>query len=225
MTHFTEPGAVLRAPGRARGLPLLSYRQGGKRLSDLVLSILLAPLVAPLVALFWLAAKADGGPGFFAQDRVGLDGQRFRCWKIRSMHPDAERRLAELCATDPHAARDWDENMKLARDPRVTRLGRVLRATGLDELPQLWCVLRGDMSLVGPRPITAPELARYGSARGAYLSLRPGITGPWQVSGRNRVAYGTRVELDARYAQDLSLARDLVILWRTIGTVLRRTGC
>lgn len=206
-------------PDRLRGL----YRRRFKRLLDLSLVALALPGLAPLIALLWLLARADGGPGFHAQWRVGRDGRGFRCWKIRSMAPDAEARLAALLARDAGARRQWRLRAKLDPDPRVTRLGRVLRRASLDELPQLWCVWRGEMSLVGPRPVTRSELARYGLRARAYLSVRPGLTGPWQVSDRGG-AYAARVRIDAAYPGACCLRGDLALMWRTLGAVLRGTG-
>jgi lipopolysaccharide/colanic/teichoic acid biosynthesis glycosyltransferase len=155
---------------------------------------------------------------------VGRNGRAFRCWKIRSMVHDAEARLAELLETDLAAAEEWETYQKLDDDPRIMPLGDVLRRTSLDELPQLWNVLRGDMSLVGPRPVTAPELERYGASRSAYCAMRPGITGLWQVSGRNEVTYAERVALDVEYLRKMSLRLDVRIMLQTAGVVLRPTG-
>lgn len=138
------------------------------------------------------------------------------------MVPDAETRLRKLLRQNPDMRREWRMTHKLKHDPRVTRLGRVLRATGLDELPQIWNVLRGDMSLIGPRPITLEELDEYGSDRDVYDALRPGITGLWQVAGKNGVSYAKRIELDKTYRETLSLKLDLIILFKTFGVMLRR---
>jgi lipopolysaccharide/colanic/teichoic acid biosynthesis glycosyltransferase len=140
------------------------------------------------------------------------------------MHCDAGARLVALLATDPVAARDWDAGQKLRCDPRITPPGRLLRKLSIDELPQLWNVLRGEMSLVGPRPVTAAELTRYGARRRFYLACRPGMTGLWQVSGRNRLSYDDRVSLDQRYAERMGLFSDLSLLVRTVPTVLGMTG-
>ena len=137
---------------------------------------------------------------------------------------DAETRLAQILAQDPEAAAEWALDQKLVDDPRVTRLGKALRSTSLDELPQLWNVVRGDMSLVGPRPITDAEMVRYGDAGPYYISVRPGLTGLWQVQGRNSVSYDERVSLDVTYVSRLSFKNDISILFRTVGAVLNRTG-
>lgn len=209
-------GVEIRVPG--------PYRAFGKRAFDLVLVLASAPLVLPLVGVLWLVVRRDGGPGFYAHRRVGAGGRAFLCWKLRSMCVDAEARLADLLARDPTAAREWARDCKLKNDPRITRFGRFLRRSSLDELPQLLNVFRGEMSLVGPRPVTEEELARYGVAARHVLSCRPGLTGLWQVSGRNGMAYADRVRLDCAYARRHDLWLDLRILLRTVLVVLRRTG-
>lgn len=213
---------VFRAGGIARGPGL--YRAFGKRVFDLVLVLAGAPLALPLVGVLWLLVRLDGGPGFYAHRRIGAGGRTFRCWKLRSMCTDADSRLAQLLARDPVAARQWARDCKLKNDPRITRFGHFLRKSSLDELPQLLNVLRGEMSLVGPRPVTRDELARYGVAARHYLSCRPGLTGLWQVSGRNDMAYAERVRLDSAYWRQHDLGLDLRILARTVLVVLRRTG-
>jgi len=186
-----------------------------------VLLLMAAPLML-LVA--WLIWRRDGVPILFAHYRVGRNGELFRCLKFRSMYRDSERMLQELLLSDPAARAEWERDQKLSRDPRVTPVGHFLRKTSLDELPQLINVLRGEMSLVGPRPITTGELARYGAARWHYLSVTPGMTGLWQVSGRNNTTYDERVALDRRYVEERSVGLDLSILWRTLGVVLARDG-
>ncbi|MGR3497402.1 MAG: sugar transferase [Limimaricola soesokkakensis] len=203
----------------------MGYNRFAKRLLDLVLvAILLVPLL-PVIGTLYLLVRREGGPGFFGHERVGRNGVTFKCWKIRTMVPDAEARLAALLASDPEARAEWERDHKLRDDPRVTRLGALLRKTSLDELPQIWNVLKGEMSLIGPRPVTEAELSRYGHQSWVYLSLRPGVTGLWQVSGRNDIAYDERVALDARYLERLSMPLDLKILFQTVGAVLNRTGC
>lgn len=204
--------------------PRLLYRAIGKRVFDLVLGVILLPILMPVIAILWALVRLDGGPGFFGHHRVGQSGQGFRCWKIRTMAPDAETRLQELLARDPIAAAEWARDHKLTHDPRITRIGAFLRRTSLDELPQLWNVLRGQMSFVGPRPVTRDELRRYGAAAASYLSLRPGVTGMWQVSGRNEVSYAQRVAMDADYARRYGLWLDCAMILRTGGAVLLRTG-
>ena len=196
-----------------------------KRALDLFgAAVLLLALAVPL-CLIALLVRADGGPALFAHRRVGRGGASFDCLKFRTMVPDAEARLAALLESDPAARAEWQATRKLRNDPRITWIGRFLRASSLDELPQLINVLRGEMSLVGPRPVPAAELAAcYGAAAEHYRSVRPGITGPWQVSGRNDTSYAQRVALDVAYATRPSLREDLRILLRTPAAVLLRRG-
>ncbi|MAE91113.1 MULTISPECIES: sugar transferase [Salipiger] len=212
--------------GSDRSNDLRSARNGSftKRAFDIVLSILMLPILLPVIAVLYIAVRAEGGPGFFGHKRVGRNGTQFRCWKIRTMVPDAQERLEELLRNDPAARAEWERDRKLRNDPRVTRLGAFLRRSSLDELPQIWNVLRGEMSLIGPRPVTEPELQRYGGAAWAYLAMRPGITGLWQVSGRNDVSYEERVQLDVAYHNGVSLMGDVRILFLTVGAVLGKTG-
>lgn len=176
-----------------------------------------------MLAIAW-AIRRDGGPATFSHYRVGAGGRVFRCLKFRTMRPDAERALRELLERDAERREEWRRNFKLASDPRVTRIGRWLRCSSLDELPQLLNVLRGEMALVGPRPITLPELRLYGPARWQYLSVLPGMTGLWQVSGRNRVSYERRVQLDEEYVARRSLWLDCSILVKTVLVVVTRDG-
>jgi len=201
-----------------------AYERYGKRLFDLAFALLLLPLVAPVIAALWAVTKLDGGPGFFGHQRVGRHGRRFRCWKLRSMVPDAEARLQAYLAANPDAAAEFARDFKLRHDPRITRFGRFIRRTSLDELPQIWNVLTGEMSLVGPRPVVPAELSRYGAQQWAYTRMRPGITGIWQVSGRNEVSYGERVRMDASYPSRASLGFDLRVLAMTVRAVLGSTG-
>ncbi len=201
-----------------------SYARVGKRVFDITAGLLLLVLFAPAILLLGLLVSSDGGKPFISLRRVGRDGNHFACWKIRTMVVDAETRLAQILAQDPEAAAEWARDQKLVDDPRVTRLGKALRSTSLDELPQLWNVVRGDMSLVGPRPITDAEMVRYGDAGPYYISVRPGLTGLWQVQGRNSVSYDERVSLDVTYVSRLSFKNDISILFRTVGAVLNRTG-
>ncbi len=200
------------------------YPRHLKRALDLVLVLLAAPVALPLIALAWMLVRLDGSPGFFGHVRIGRDGRAFTCWKIRTMHRDAPARLAALLQADPAAALVWNRHGKLPVDPRVTPLGHILRRLSIDELPQIWNVLRGEMSIVGPRPVTRPELDRYGHRQRYYLSCRPGITGLWQVSGRNRLTYDDRVALDQAYAERITLVSDLSVILRTVPAVLGLTG-
>lgn len=191
------------------------------QLAALLLLLLLSPVMAVVALLIW---RADGAPILFGHYRVGQHGRLFRCLKFRSMYRNSEQMLKDLLAQDPAARAEWERDHKLQNDPRITPIGHFLRRTSLDELPQLFNVLRGEMSLVGPRPITVAELPRYGRVRWHYLSVRPGMTGLWQVSGRNDVSYDERVELDRRYVESDSLRMRLSILWRTVDVVLHGSG-
>ena len=195
------------------------------RMLDVLIALTALLFVLPAMIVIALAIKIqDGGPIFFGHARIGYEGRIFRCWKFRSMIVDAEARLAALLAADPEARREWEADHKLRRDPRITALGRFLRVSSLDELPQLMNVLLGEMSLVGPRPIVTAEIARYGRWFGRYCSVRPGITGLWQVSGRSDVDYRQRVAMDVLYAKARSTSLYLWILAATLPAVLRREG-
>jgi undecaprenyl-phosphate galactose phosphotransferase len=195
-----------------------------KRGFDITVSILLLLVLSPLFLYLIARIKADGGSAFFAHQRIGVDGKPFPCYKFRTMVPNAAEVLNALLQEDPEARREWQATFKLKNDPRVTKIGRFLRRTSLDELPQLWNVLVGDMSLVGPRPIVQAELDRYGDDAFYYLEARPGITGVWQVSGRSDTDYPFRVYLDSWYVKNWSLWYDVVILIKTIRVVVNRAG-
>ncbi|MFP3502674.1 sugar transferase [Burkholderia sp. SIMBA_062] len=195
-----------------------------KRVFDLIVATLLVVLLSPVLAVIALAVRLDGGPCLYAHVRIGHRGRAFRCLKFRTMRPDADRHLKRLLATDPQARAEWAREFKLKHDTRITAIGRILRRTSLDELPQLVNVIRGDMSLVGPRPVVSAELPRYGSDIAYYLAVRPGMTGLWQISGRNDIGYASRVALDVRYVCTWSMGGDLLILVKTIGAVARGTG-
>lgn len=181
-------------------------------------------LLAPVLGLIMLAVKSDGGPAFFAHTRIGRGGRTFGCLKFRSMVTNGNDVLAALLASDPVAAAEWEASRKLRKDPRITRIGHLLRATSLDEIPQLINVLRLEMSLVGPRPIVIEEVVRYGDNIASYYAGRPGLTGLWQVSGRSDTSYAQRVALDTEYVSQWSLWRDFSIIARTIPAVLRSRG-
>lgn len=168
--------------------------------------------------------STERGPILYGHDRIGYKGRRFKCLKFRSMVPNGDVVLAEHLANNPAARAEWDATQKLRDDPRITPLGRFLRTTSLDELPQLWNVIRGDMSLVGPRPIVHSEMVRYGNRIEAYTCARPGITGLWQVSGRSDTSYDQRVILDEWYILNWSFWYDIVILLQTAWIVLLRKG-
>lgn len=213
-------------PGRRPALSSWRARRSAKRAFDLssaaLLILVLAPALAALALLIW--AQGRGGPVLIRHERIGAGGRRFKCLKFRTMCVDAQAVLARHLDQDPDARREWEATFKLRRDPRVTPLGRVLRKTSLDELPQLFNVLAGEMSLVGPRPITDKEIHFYGDAYAHYLSCTPGLTGLWQISGRSDVGYDQRVRLDTEYAQAWSLALDMKILAKTPKAVLFGSG-
>ncbi len=201
------------------------YRTWTKRFCDLVISAVLLPVIAPVVAVLWALVRLDGGPAIYAQRRVGRNGTSFVCYKLRTMVVDADRVLAELIASDPAAKEEWDRYQKLADDPRITPVGRFLRRTSLDELPQILNVLKGDMSLVGPRPFTECQTEIYLSCGGrSYFDMRPGITGEWQVNGRHCTRFSTRVQFDEAYGKTISFLNDIRLLIGTVGCVLRMTG-
>jgi Undecaprenyl-phosphate galactose phosphotransferase WbaP len=195
-----------------------------KRVFDVFAALVLLVLGALPLLYIALRIRRDGGPAIFAHKRVGQTGKVFPCFKFRTMQVDAEERLRELLANDPAARAEWEREFKLRNDPRITPIGQFLRRTSLDELPQLFNVIRGEMSLVGPRPVIRAELARYGDDVDYFLMVRPGMTGLWQVSGRNDTGYDTRVYLDTWYVKNWSLWYDIAILFKTIRVVLNREG-
>jgi lipopolysaccharide/colanic/teichoic acid biosynthesis glycosyltransferase len=227
---FPEFGSPKSKPAMVSGAIALPttpkaglYRSFVKRALDTVAVMMAAPVVVPVVAVLALAITLDGGNPFYSQTRVGKDGKRFRMWKLRSMVPDADDRMAAHLAADPAALQEWTLTQKLRNDPRITRVGRLIRKTSLDELPQLWNVFKGDMSLVGPRPMMTCQEALYPGT--AYFLLRPGCTGYWQISARNETTFEARAGYDADYEADVSFATDLWVLVRTVGVVVRGTGC
>lgn len=194
------------------------------RALDIAISACALIALAPVLILLFFAIRLDGGPGLFAQSRLGQGGRAFKCLKFRSMSVNAGARLEYLLAHSEAARREWAASQKLAEDPRITRLGAVLRATSLDELPQLVNVLRGEMSLVGPRPVVPDEIVRYGRCSRFYFAVRPGLTGLWQVMGRNDVSYSRRVALDRTFVRRRSVKLYFFILLKTVPAVLGRTG-
>ncbi|HQU68905.1 MAG TPA: sugar transferase [Albidovulum sp.] len=207
--------------------PRQAYADYGKRAFDIAAVLVMAPMILPLMAILIALVWASGGQPLYVQPRVGRDGRIFHFWKIRTMVPNAEAALARLLNDNPALALEWSVKQKLSTDPRVTFIGRMLRKTSLDELPQIWNVLRGDMSLVGPRPFTPDQTELYpceGTSRAAYLALRPGITGLWQVSRRNRGSFAERARYDGEYANSLSFFGDLQIMVRTVAVVFCATG-
>ena len=212
---------TVRQRGFARG-----YRLWGKRVCDVVITLAMLPIALPIIARAWALTVRDGGPGLYCHDRVGRHGQVFRCWKIRTMVRDADAILDRMIGTDPKLAAEWARAQKLDRDPRVTPLGLLLRATSIDELPQLWNVLVGEMSLIGPRPFTPAQQPSYDKLPAAsdYYTLRPGISGLWQVARRNSGGFDERARYDRAYADQLSPGQDLLILAQTVRAVLSATG-
>lgn len=199
------------------------YRNFFKRPLDILLVVLSSPFVVPVIIVFAAMIMLDGGNPFYSQERVGRKGKTYRIWKLRSMVKNAEQRLDAYLAEDPAAAMEWASTQKLRDDPRVTGIGRFLRRSSMDELPQLWNVLKGEMSLVGPRPMMTSQRDFYAGT--AYYSLRPGITGFWQVSDRNGTTFSARAIYDDVYDRNLSFLNDVSIMFRTVWVVLRATGC
>ncbi|QGY29438.1 undecaprenyl-phosphate galactose phosphotransferase WbaP [Pantoea cypripedii] len=195
-----------------------------KRTFDIVVASLLLLFLAPVFALLCWMVKRDGGNAIYGHERVGFEGKKFKCLKFRSMVTNSQEVLQNLLATSEEARAEWDRDFKLKNDPRITKIGGFLRKTSLDELPQLWNVIRGEMSLVGPRPVIEAELERYAGDVDYYLMAKPGMTGLWQVSGRNDIDYDTRVYFDSWYVKNWALWTDIAILFKTAGVVLRRDG-
>ena len=196
-----------------------------KRCVDVGLVLLAAPIVLPLiVAVSWAVALSSPGPLYYSHRRIRKSGEFFSMWKFRTMCRNSAEVLEEHLASHPEARMEWNQTHKLKNDPRITRVGSFLRRYSIDELPQLWNVLTGEMSLVGPRPIVAAEVEKYGDYFGYYCKVKPGLTGLWQVSGRSRLSYDERVALDCQYVKEWSLRRDTVILLKTFSTVLNQDG-
>jgi exopolysaccharide production protein ExoY len=212
----TAPVEHLFAPSRSAA--------AGKRIVDVLGAIVLGLVFLPLIVTILFLMRKSGGTVIYRHRRVGRGGQMFSCLKFRTMVPNADQVLRNLLESDPDLRAEWIRDHKLRHDPRVTRLGRFLRRTSLDELPQLLNVLRGEMSLVGPRPVVREELLRYGRNVGTYLAAKPGITGLWQVTGRNDTDYRRRVVLDTYYVRNQNLLLDLYILAKTTGVVLGGSG-
>lgn len=198
------------------------YPRFGKRVLDLVLVLLASPMALVIVALAALAIVIEGGRPFYYQTRVGKNGVKFRMFKLRTMVEDADKRLAAYLADHPAEREEWNRNQKLKSDPRVTRVGRFLRKTSIDELPQLFNVLTGDMSAVGPRPMMPDQQKLYPG--NAYYLMKPGITGFWQVSERNECEFRDRAVYDARYYGEMSLTTDLIVMIKTLGVVIKGAG-
>ena len=224
MTSVLRP-ALMRRATFSEGYSNAYHTIAVIRLLDVTIALAALTFFAPLMAIVGCAVFLyDGGPIFFSHRRIGLGGKRFNCLKFRSMRPDAEARLAQLLANDPAARLEWNDRFKLDNDPRITPIGAFLRRSSLDELPQLLNVLRGEMSIVGPRPIIEKEIVKYGHRFRHYCSVKPGLTGIWQVSGRNSVAYRRRVAMDCVYAKRQSVAIYLWVVLATIPAVLSGDG-
>jgi exopolysaccharide production protein ExoY len=226
---------VLKIENSLQGNPAVNFAgvepaksfTGGmlKRALDVLVALTGIAVLWPLMLMVIVAIRcSDPGPAIFGHERIGLNGRRFKCLKFRSMITNSEAALRELLERDEAAAAEWAQSQKLKNDPRVTRLGKVLRETSLDELPQLWNVVKGDMSIVGPRPIVSAEVTRYGNAFPSYAATKPGITGLWQVTGRSDCTYEERVSLDVAYVQNWSILSDLYIIAKTVVVVFGRKG-
>ena len=224
--HAFEPREWEEAPPQAFEQPALpaSPYAGAKRVLDVLGAIVLAVVFSPLMLAIAVLMRREGASIIYKHWRIGRNGQAFECLKFRTMVPNADQVLHQLLESNPVIKAEWVRDHKLRCDPRVTRLGRFLRRTSLDELPQLWNVMRGEMSLVGPRPVVREELLRYGRNVRSYLSAKPGITGLWQVKGRNDTDYRRRVVLDTYYVRNQNLLLDLYILLKTTRVVLGGSG-
>jgi Undecaprenyl-phosphate galactose phosphotransferase WbaP len=217
---FSHEIALLRMRNNLRRWPARLT----KRIFDTLTASLLLLVLSPFMLAIALWVRRDGGPAFFGHPRIGKNGRVFQCIKFRSMVIDAEKKLEDLLQAHPEMRSQWKKEQKLRDDPRISSAGQFLRRTSLDELPQLINVIRGEMSLVGPRPVVQAELSRYADQLGYYLMVRPGMTGMWQISGRNDLDYDTRVYLDTWYVKNWSLWYDLVILVKTVQVVLKGRG-
>ncbi len=198
------------------------YCTAGKRVLDVLFSVCALVLVSPLILLAAVVISFDGHPPFYRQQRVGMNGRTFTIYKLRSMCVNADERLEEHLADNPEARAEWDETQKLRNDPRITPVGRIIRKTSIDELPQFLNVLLGDMSVVGPRPITPEQKSMYGGT--AYYAMRPGITGPWQVGDRNLSSFADRSRYDEDYHGSITFLNDTRMVLKTLHVVARGTG-
>jgi lipopolysaccharide/colanic/teichoic acid biosynthesis glycosyltransferase len=230
--HFNDLTAASVAQASAQAPSVIatpisrhgSYRVLFKRFFDFVFVLAILPVLVPLLAIITLMLWLADGTPFFGQTRLGKDGREFKVLKFRTMVHDAESILEQHLNADPAMRYEWDRTQKLKKDPRITRVGRFLRKTSLDELPQLLNVLRGNMSLVGPRPMMPDQLIMYGPFAASYFSLRPGLTGLWQISERNESNFSRRGELDANYEKNITLMGDVKVMLSTVRVVVRGTG-
>jgi len=220
--------------GVAAGAEFVQYHHGPrhlmryrviKRCLDIFLVLLCSPILLPLIAIIGAAVRLGSpGPIFFSHRRISRHGAFFSMWKFRTMVTNSQQLLEDYLETHPEARAEWHKTHKLKNDPRITPIGNFLRRTSLDELPQLWNVLTGSMSLVGPRPIVAAEVEKYGPYFADYCLVKPGVTGLWQISGRSQTTYSERVQLDRRYANNWSLFGDIRILFKTLTSVVNQDG-
>jgi len=200
------------------------YHRFGKRLFDILFTITVLPIIVITIIFLAIIIKLDGGTIFFGHNRLGKDGKYFKCWKLRTMVQNAEEILQIELEKDPLTKEIWEKNYKLNNDPRITKIGKILRKLSLDELPQFWNVLVGEMSVVGPRPVTVKEIALYGKKIETIHMIRPGVTGLWQISGRNDTSYDERVKLDIKYAKNINFQNDIKIIINTIWIVFTGNG-
>ncbi|HBQ37107.1 MAG TPA: sugar transferase [Rhodobacteraceae bacterium] len=220
MTYFSNNGF---ADVSVSSIPKLGiYRRAVKRVLDVAISIILIPIALLILVPAAFLVSLDGAAPFYWQKRIGRNGRVYSMLKLRSMVPNADAMLNDYLDENPKARREWDELQKLKNDPRITPIGRIIRKTSIDELPQIWNVLTGDMSLVGPRPIMCNQRKLYPGLD--YYSMRPGITGYWQISDRNECSFAERALFDAEYHNEMSFGTDIAVLTRTVGVVLRATG-
>ena len=221
----TETFSSLPLRDKITLIPTGFYARFGKRYLDISLCIIGLPIVVLILATVWIIGQFLGGKVLFTQKRVGKDGKIFNCFKVRTMEINADQILAELCTTNPKIASEWNKYQKLKNDPRISRWGAFLRKTSIDELPQVFNVLRGDMSVVGPRPFMVSQEDLYRKNGGDhYFSLRPGITGKWQVYDRGKTSFVSRVDYDQMYASEMSLALDLQTILKTFKIMLKLSG-
>lgn len=195
-----------------------------KRGFDILFSIICLFMLSPVFIILYILVTRDGGPAFYGHERIGRDGKKFKCLKFRSMAVNSQELLKEILDKDPNARLEWEQTFKLKHDPRITKVGHFLRKTSLDELPQLVNIIKGEMSTVGPRPVTQQELKMYDKFIEYYLMSKPGLTGLWQVSGRSDVDYDTRVQMDTSYVKNWSFFRDILIVLKTVIVVLKKDG-
>lgn len=221
-THDFQDEVSVLFKGRSNTNVDGHYNSHVKRALDIFLILLAAPIVITLVLAMAAMVAFDGGKPFYSQMRVGRSGRAFRIWKVRTMTVNADETLEQHLSADPAAREEWDTTQKLKDDPRITRIGHVFRKTSLDELPQLWNVLRGSMSLIGPRPMMVCQESQYPGS--AYYLMRPGISGLWQVSDRNSCDFADRALYDDTYARTVSFSTDMDILVKTVFVVIKATG-